>query len=165
MKKLSYTLAILTCMTLFQSSCDLLSDTEDEVMDYVAVDIYIDIYVMKMQREWDTYLSAPHTEDVNVKFYISNDKLKSDEIILNKVITAEQQPGFGAFSFDAGKYYIHKDEIFTISVYAEKFPSVYKTQSISYLNVKAWATKQEKGPDIYLWDAFFALYLPPHESN
>ena len=107
MKKLRNILTILLCMTLFQSSCDLLSDTEAEVMNDLKVNVSMGVFVFKWVREWDQMVKAPASEPVHIKLY----KRKSTriEVLLDRLISPEEL-STGMYSLQAGPYYFDEKE-------------------------------------------------------
>lgn len=160
MKKLRNNLTILLCMTLFQSSCDLLSDTEAKVMDYVKVQANINIKVQAWRREFDQVYLSPAPLAVQVKIYSENVKSSKQEVMLDREISMEEMKT-GLYQFSLEPSYIHEGEVFTASVYLVDFPAVYDTETLSYQNAKELKIKTMLGEELIShWNIFFDLVKP-----
>ena len=159
MKKLRNILTILLCMTLFQSSCELASDTEAEVMNDVKVDVSVTVYVFKWVREWDKWVTGPASEDVHIKFY--RHRYNNDEVLLD-IFLSEEQLSTGMYTLEAGTYYIDEKEDFKISAHLEFYPTVYYNYSLKYTDAKTLGLEdeQEEGVITYTWHNFCTLTVP-----
>jgi hypothetical protein len=154
-------LTILLCMTLFQSSCDLLSDTEAEVMEDLKVEIWLGIFVFEYQREWDQLYTHPAAEDVHVILSKTGAESDQEEILFNQVITREQM-STGIYQFNPGTYYMHKGEVFTISVHLEDYPNEHNEDVIIYEEAKktGMIVQGEPGVIKYNWGPNLVLIVP-----
>lgn len=160
MEKLRIIPAILLCITLFQSSCDLLTDTEAEVMDYVLVSPNIYIKVQAWRREFDQEFLGPAPLAVQVKLYCEDAKSNTQEVLLNREITMEEMKT-GYFDLTIEPSYIREGEVFTASAYLVDFPSVYITETLSYSDAKKIRIITLLGEEYgSVWSIYFNLVVP-----
>lgn len=160
MKKLRIIPTILLCMTLFQNSCDLLTDTEAEVMDYVLVKPDIFIKVQAWRREFDQEFLGPAPLAVQVKLYRENAKSNTHEVLLNREITMEEMKT-GQFELIIEPSYIREGEVFTASAYLVDFPNVYQTENLSYSEAKNLKIRTLIGEEfVSNWWIGFDLVVP-----
>jgi hypothetical protein len=158
MKKLRNILTILLCMTLFQSSCDLLSDTEAEVMNDLKVNVSMGVFVFKWVREWDQMVKAPASEPVHIKLY--KRKSTRDEVLLDRLISPEELSA-GMYSLQAGPYYFDEKEVFKISAYLAFYPTEYCDYSLKYADTKILpGLEDEQGIITYTWYNSCNLSVP-----
>ena len=158
MKKLRIIVAMLLCMTLFQSSCDLLSDTEAEVMNDIKINVSMGVFVFKWVREWDQKVKHPAFEPVHIKLY--KRKSNMDEVLVDKLISPEEL-NTGMYTLLAGPYYIDEKEVLKISAYLAFYPTEYCDYSFKYADIKTLpGLEDEQGIITYTWQNFCNFTVP-----
>lgn len=145
-------------MILIPSSCDLLSDTEAEVMNDLKVNVSMGVFVFKWVREWDQMVKAPSSEPVHIKLYRT--KYAKDEVLLDMLISPEEL-STGMYTLLAGPYYFDEKEVFKISAYLAFYPTEYCNYSLKYVDTKTLpGLEDEQGIFTYTWYNSCNLSVP-----